>query len=164
MRRVGVGILFVSLTSLVSASLSAQVAVTPKGETIVSSRFGTAPIQVRIRTHELQNGTADKPVKPPDSACTMSRIPCSVVDGLDITAAGERVFVPRSVFADLADVNDASLSLQKSSYVLLLTGGDASETYTVKILFNRKRVTFRSVTNGEFPEHPLQETIYHLAD
>jgi len=103
-------------------------------------------------------------MKPPDSACTMSRIPCSVVDGLEIEVAEKPVFVPRSVFADLADVNDAKLVMQKGAYVLLLTGGDASESYIVKIMFNSQRVTYRSLTSGEFPGHPIQETIYRLAD
>lgn len=163
MRKVGVGVLLVSVIQL-CASSPAQVAVSSKGQTVVSSRFGTTAIQVKIRTHELPNGTADKPVKPPDSVCTMSRIPCSVIDGLEIAVAGEPVFVPRSVFADLADVNDAKLVIRKGGYVLFLTGGDASESYVLKVVFNRKRVTFRSLTSGEFPDHPLQETIYHLAD
>ena len=81
-----------------------------------------------------------------------------------MTIAGKSVFIPRSVFADLSDVNDAKLIMQKGAYVLLLTGGDASESYIVKIGFNSQRVTYRSVTSGEFPQHPLQETFYRLAD
>jgi hypothetical protein len=163
MSRAG-SILLVVASHFFAASVVAQTPVRSKGETIVSSRFGTASVQVKIRTHEMQNGTSDKPVRPPDSACTMSRIPCSVVDGVEIRVAGESVFVPRSAFADMADVNDAKLTVEKGDYTLLLTGGDASESYIVKILFNRQRVTYRSLTSGEFPEHPLQETVYHLAD
>jgi hypothetical protein len=94
----------------------------------------------------------------------MSRIPCSVVDGLEITIGGKSVFIPRSVFADLSDVNDAKVIMQKGAYVLLLTGGDASESYIVKIVFDSQRVIYRSVTSGEFQQHPLQETFYRLAD
>jgi|ERR1700722_2556186 len=164
MCKVGVGVLLASLIQLCASLSPAQVAVSSKGETVLSSRFASTVIQVKIKAHELPNGTTDKPVKPPDSGCTMSRIPCSVVDGLEIAVAGKSVFIPRSVFADLADVNDTKLATQKGAYVLLLTGGDASESYIVKIMFNSQRVTYRSLTSGEFPKHPLQETTYRLAD
>jgi hypothetical protein len=158
------GVLFLLVTGSLLSSLVAQVAVNSKGETIVSSRFGNTPIHVKITTHELPNGTADKPVKPPASACTMSRFPCIVVDEIEIAAAGEQLFVPRSAYADLSDTNSAKLATDGGKFVLILFGGDASESYIAKIEFNRKRVTHRSLTSGEFPEHPLQETIYHVLD
>jgi hypothetical protein len=158
------GVLFLLAIGSFLYSATAQVAVNSKGETIVSSQLGTAAIHAKITTRELANGTADKPVKPHGSACTMSRFPCSVVDEIEIAAAGEQLFVPRSAFADLSDVNNAKLTTEHGKFVLLLVGGDASESYIARIVFNRKRVTYRSLTSGEFPEHPLQETIYHLSD
>jgi len=161
MRKLGVG-LALAIQLVAPSSSSAQVTVTSKGETVASVRLGQVPIQVKIRTHELPNGTAAKPVKPTDSACTMSRIPCSVVDGVEIEVAGEPLFVPRSAFSDLSDLSTAKVSVNKGKYALTLVGGDASESYVVKIVFSRKRVTYRSLTSSEFPEHPLQETFYHL--
>jgi len=162
MSKFPVGLMFVMTTQLLVASLTAPVPVSSKGETVVSSRLGNLAIEARIRTHELPNGTAASPVKPTDSACTMSRVPCSIVDGLDIAIAGEPIFVPRSAFADLADLSSAKLAIEHGKYVLVLVGGDASESYVVRIAFDRRHVTYRSLTSGEFPEHPLQETIYHL--
>jgi hypothetical protein len=164
MSKAGAGVLLVAAVHFFAASMVAQTRISSKGETLITSHIGTAQLQVKIRTHEIQNGTADNPVMPPDTACTMSRIPCSAVDALELTVAGKSIFVPRSVFADLADVNDAKLVVQKNTCELLLTGGDASESYIVKVVFNRQRVTYRSLTSGEFPEHPLQETVYHLPD
>ena len=157
-----VTILFLAMSHPLPSSLVAQVSVNPKGETVISSGFKTGTVQVKIRTHELPNGTGDKPVKPSGSSCTMSRIPCSAVDEVGITVAGEPLFVPRSAFADLADINNAKLATEHEKYLLILVGGDASESYVVKIEFDRKHITYRSLTSGEFPERLLQETYYHL--
>lgn len=164
MNKLWARLVLVVVIEMCAASASTPVVIKSSGDTVVSSRFGEVGVRVKIRTHELPNGTTDKPLKPPDSSCTMSRMPCSVVDSIEISVAGAPVFVPRSVFADLADVNNAELAMEKGRYVLTLIGGDASESYIVKIVFNRTRITYRSLTSGEFPEHPLQETIYHSAD
>src|SRR5271166_4643095 len=136
-----------SLVLLVSVELwaatsSPQAAIRSSGETTLASRVGGVDIQVKLRTHEVAVGTPDKPVKLADSACTMSRIPCSVLDGMDITVGGEPLFVPRSVFADLADLGNAKLKFENGKYILVLLGGDASESYVVKIVFTRKRITY----------------------
>jgi hypothetical protein len=155
--------IWVGIVIMACAVLSVgQVTVSSRGETVLSSKLAGAEVRVKIRTHELTNGTSSKPTRPPDSPCTMSRFPCSPVDGLEIMFHGKGIFVPRSTFADLADVNQAELSMEKGKPVLTLIGGDASESYVVKIRFTATHVTYRSLTSGEFPEHPLQETVYRL--
>lgn len=158
MKLIGVGIVIIACAVF---SLG-QVTVAAKGETTLSSKLTGAEVRVKIRTHELTNGTPSEPMRPRDSSCTMSRFPCSPVDSLEIMIGGKGIFVPRSAFADLADVNQAELSMEKGKPLLTLIGGDASESYIVKIKFTASHVTYRSLTSGEFPEHPLQETVYRL--
>jgi hypothetical protein len=155
--------IWVGIMIIAGAALSmGQVAVSSKGDTVLSSKLAGADVRVKIRTHELANGTPSEPMRPPDSSCTMSRFPCSPVDSIEIMVGGKEIFVPRSAFADLADVNQAELSIEKSNLVLKLIGADASESYIVKIKFTPSHVTYRSLTSGEFPERPLQETVYRL--
>src|SRR5580704_15805758 len=63
-------------------SAQKEVTVSASGNTSLAIQSGSSKVRVTISTHEVQNGTPSKPVKPKDSACTMSRMPCSVVDAI----------------------------------------------------------------------------------
>jgi hypothetical protein len=134
--------------------------VAPSGKTTIDLRSGTSKIQATFSTHEVQNGTASSPVTPKHLPCTMSRIPCSVVDAVNMKVDGKALFVPRSVFCDLADVNTASLRTAGKGWVLTLIGGDASEAYELTIEFDAERVSRRTLTAGESGQK-LQETNYY---
>ena len=84
---------------------------------------------------------------------------CSVVDGLEIGVNGETLFVPRSVFSDRADLNGAEIRPDKDGVVLVLSGGDASESYELRITFDAEHVTGRTLISGEFGD-VLQKTTY----
>jgi hypothetical protein len=56
-------------------------------------------------------------------------------------------------------VNSAEIYASKESATVMLLGGDASESYTLKILFNAERVKRRIVVSGEFGD-VSQETTY----
>jgi len=74
-----------------------------------------------------------------------SRYPCSVVDRIEIVVNGHALFVPRSLFCVLADLNTAEIDVNKRSSVLRLDGGDAAESFILKIEFDAKhaRPSFR---------------------
>ncbi len=89
-------------------------------------------------------------------------MPCSVVDAIVVAADGRKVFVPRSVFCDLADVNTASLKTAEHGWVLALAGGDASESYALTVEFDAQHISRRTFTDGESGQK-LQETNYYQA-
>jgi len=137
--------------------------VASRGETLVVATAGKLTMRVTIKTHEMQIG------KPSDgrpaviqSNCTYSKYPCSIVDRVDITVNGNPLFVPRSVFCDLADLNKAEIKASESQSILTLYGGDASESYIAKIEFDATQVKRRTLSSGMSPDKPLQETIYHI--
>lgn len=134
-----------------------------KGETVVVAKSAKLNIRVTIKTHEMQ---IDKPSdKRPDvirSSCTYSRYPCSVVDYIDILVNGKPIIVPRSVFCDLADLNTAEVQIKQEDAIIVLTDGDASESYIVKIEFDTERVKRRVTASGMLPDEPSQETTYHI--
>jgi len=150
----------VSVTCVRADQTSKPVA--PQGDTLVFSTTSKLTAKVTITTHEVQIG------KPSDgrpdvilSNCTYSKYPCSVVDRLQIVVNGNSLFVPRSAFSDLADLNNAEIEVAKNGWILRLGGGDASETYIVRILFDGTQVKRRTVSSGTLPNKPMQETIYH---
>jgi hypothetical protein len=151
--------LLLSVTaSLAPAQQSTHVA--SSGNTVVGLSADGSNVRVTISTHEVKNGTPSKPVIPKHSACTMSRMPCSVVDAVAVSVNGEALFIPRSVFCDLADVGAASLQTTRKGWVLTLTGGDASESYSVTIEFDATSVHRRTLTAAEAGQK-LQETNYY---
>lgn len=151
------------LTSGYAFAGQAPTPVAPQGETRVVVTLGHRSIEVVLKTHEVQIG---KPSDPrPDvisSSCTYSRYPCSIVDHIDIKVNNNSIFVPRSVFCDLADLDTAELGASGKGIILTLTGGDASEAYIVKIWFDAEAVKRRILWSAIEPKQPLEETVYHV--
>ena len=132
------------------------------GQTIIKKSAGTFITQVVVKTHEVDIGkpSAERPDKIRTN-CTYSRHPCSVVDYIDITVNGKPVVVNRSVFADLADLNRAEIKIDGHKATLIIEAGDASESYILKILFDKERIIKREMFDGESDNSKLQETNYY---
>ncbi|MFZ5503512.1 MAG: hypothetical protein ACOY3V_08330 [Pseudomonadota bacterium] len=137
--------------------------VVSKGETRLMFTAGHLSALVRITTHEMQIGKAsDHRSAVVQSNCTYSRHPCSIVDRIDITVNGNPLFIPRSVFCGLADLNRADVKVDEERLILTLYGGDASESFIAKIEFDEARVMRRTIlVNGNSGFEPSQETVYH---
>jgi hypothetical protein len=134
--------------------------VSPSGETNISREFKKYRLDVKISTHEVEIGKpSDGLPEIRNNSCTYSRYPCSLVDRIDIRINKTPIFVPRSVYSDLADINKAKLVAGTNSYILILHGGDASESYKAVINFNRERIISREVWSGEAGKK-TQETKY----
>jgi hypothetical protein len=146
-----------------AATVQQSKPVASKGVTVIAAKSDKLSVRVKIITHEVDIGKpSDKRPEVNRSSCTYSRYPCSIVDGIDISVNGKPLFVPRSVLCDLADLNTAEVRIEQNKSILTLTGGDASESYIVKIEFDKDRIKRRSLAPGEgLPNEPLQETIYH---
>ena len=93
--------------------------------------------------------------------CAGTTHPCRGVQRLAIKANGNALFVPTSVFFDLADLRKGQITFAGGQATLRLVGGDASETYNVQIVFDASRVIRRSLSSGLTDDEPLQETDYH---
>ena len=155
--------LIVLLSFELSHASTSQIPVASQGETIISATIGKMKVQVKIQTHEVQIGKSSDP-KPPvydsESCCTYSRYPCSIVDLIKITIDDRPLFVPRSAFCDLADLNWAEITTGQEGAVLQLSGGDAAESYKVKISFDSTAVRRRTVSSAILPDQPTEETNY----
>jgi len=138
-----------------------EVKVATKGGTDIAATLGGATVSVEITTHEVDIGKPSDP-RPEKavSSCTYSRFPCAPVDYMTISVNRRPLFVARSVYADLADLNLASLRRQKDGqFVLILNGGDASESYAAKIFFDEERVRQRIIVSNE-ARQTVQATTY----
>ena len=137
--------------------------VASKGETTLTATSGTTTINVTIYTHELRTPSRDRGnPRQPDSNCVDSRMPCSIVDSIRIIKNGNPVFVFRSVYADLGDLNDAELTIGKEISTLRLSAGDGAEGYFVKIEFDDESVQRRTVGGAIDFSEPNEQTVYHV--
>lgn len=138
-----------------------RIKVTSQGVTDVAAVFGKTHVSVKITTHELDIGKlSDEWPEKRLSSCTYSRVPCSLVDYVEISVDGSALLVARSVYADLADVGVASLSQKKKGqFVLTLGGGDASESYTVEVEFNNNLIRQRIFVSNE-ARQVMEKTTY----
>lgn len=134
--------------------------VATEGVTAFHSAFGKKQVVVKMTSHEVEIGKPSDP-RPEKvlSSCTYARFPCSLVDYLEISVNDKPLFVARSVYADLADVNKVNVQQQKGVFILTVDGGDASESYRVKVIFDEQSIRKRILMNNETGQ-VLQETIY----
>lgn len=149
---------------LLSFKLPAHAAqsVASNGETLLAETLGKFKVQVRIKAHEMAIGKpSDKRPDKIESNCTYSRYPCSVVDALEISVDGKSLYVPRSAFCSFTDLNSVELQRVHEEFVLVLKGGDASESYIGKIVFAQGRVISRNVSSAIAPDDVLEETRYN---
>jgi hypothetical protein len=137
-----------------------KVNVSANGTTTLHSHIGDSKAEVTIRTHEVPNGSPSSPAKPRDLPCTMSRFPCVVVDSLAFAVDGKSLFVPRSLVCDISDVLTAELKNRGNAWSLSLNGGDASESYSLNIEFDKSFIHRRTLFDGESGQR-LQETIFY---
>jgi hypothetical protein len=134
----------------------------PSGVTTIASKLGSSDIRVTMRTHEVEINEASREKPRSDQAnCTFSRQPCIIVDTLNISAGGRDLFIPRSLFADLSDPTRAVLAQDGKGMNLTIYGGDASESFVLRVSFDASRIKQRILSSAFSPDKPLQETTYY---
>lgn len=149
-------IYFLSIFIIAFSECHAQtvewLSVTSKGETLIRKILDRSTVQIKITTHEVNIGNASDgwPEKPSNS-CTYSRYPCSLVDDISISINEKNILIPRSVFSNLSDLNRVRVSKVKQSFLLVIEGGDASESYITKIVFDNRQVRRQTFSSALFP-------------
>jgi hypothetical protein len=127
----------------------AAIAVARSGSSSLDTEVNGTPVRIVVTAHQVDIGRQEVPPEERKNNCTYSSFPCSQVSSLRIWVKGASLFIPRSVFADCTDVGNMSLSTEAGVYVLTLSGGDASEAYTVKVFFTSDQVKKREVYDFE---------------
>jgi|WetSurMetagenome_2_1015567.scaffolds.fasta_scaffold10019_2 hypothetical protein len=121
---------------------------------------GAGPSRVRVRISTYEAGANEAAARRLRNATGIKRV--SLVQELEIRVGARAVFVPVSVFSDLTELREGALRADDKAWVLTLAGGDASESYTVTIEFDRKAVQRRVLTSALAPQEPTQDTRYRL--
>jgi hypothetical protein len=137
--------------------------VVSSGETVVKTKINNDIIRIKINTKEIQIGKpSDERPDTNVNCCTYSKYPCSKVERIEININNQGIFIPASVYCNLADLNKLSIKSIGKEYMLILTGGDASEAYMVKIYFNKERVMKKIISSLITPDTPSEETKYYM--
>jgi hypothetical protein len=71
-----------------------------------------------------------------------------------------RLLVPSSVFADLVDPNEASLTREGTAIILSIQGGDGAEGYIVRAYFDAQMIRRRTLSSLLMPDKPTEDTRY----
>lgn len=150
MKHLVVCLVILLLTRDGSAAESKPVKVELAGDSVLNGVARGQAVRVVISTYKRDVGRPGEPApRVRRTNCTYSRYPCSQVNNLRIWVNGKELFLSRSLFADLADVGTMVLTSDAGVNLLTLVGGDASESYTVKVYFDADRVEKREVYSNE---------------
>jgi hypothetical protein len=144
------GLLLICCTSLAGQTIAKS------GPTSIHAAVSGKKVDVAIRTAKIERGSELFPNLETGATSVV------VLTDLQIIVNGAKVFVPRSVFADLLDPRTASIRADKSDFLLTISGGDASESYFVSIFFDSAKVKLRRLYSSLIPDVPSQETTYRL--
>jgi len=153
-------------TAALTQDFSSAVKIQAIGVTKINSMLNGTNVLVEISSHEIANGTPSHidTAATRFTSCTNSRVPCSVVDDIAISVNGKKIFVPRSVFCDLADLDRGALleGNSKGQMTLILWVGDAAEAYIARIDFDSTRVTRKRISSDLEQKELLQDTRYYI--
>jgi hypothetical protein len=84
----------------------------------------------------------------------------SVIESATITYKGAQYSLPRSAFADLAQINSVSCQKLKKQLNVRINGSDAGASYDAVWSFQAGSLIKRIVSSGEFPREHREETVY----
>jgi hypothetical protein len=124
------------------------------------ARTNRSVATARLRTRQLEEGAQDGGERNRGFHCSGGRIRCSPVLDIEFEIDGRNVYVPASVYADIADVNTAELRQTGKSLTLELECGDASGSYSVRVSFDADGVLKRQIVSGFGTNEVAEETSY----
>jgi len=156
-------ILPVAISVISSAQTSPSLNISANGISNLQRKIGPHELTVTFTTHETK--TPDRTSQFPfdwASVCTGSRNPCVLLDNLRIQIDHRDLFVARSSYADCSDLNTAAATSKDGIYSLVLSGGDASESYMVILRFSNDHLIDRVLIAGEDTSHIVEKTTYNL--
>lgn len=108
--------------------------------------------------------------KPTENACEGWRwgaedeCPRQIIKKLIVFVANEKLFVPRSAFADLGNPERYIVKITSKGFDLYIYGGDAATSYVAKLRFSSNKIKTRKVESGENRESAWEETKFSFPD
>lgn len=120
--------------------------VAPNSLTVVSKARG-ASVEIRLGSAAL---------------CASAERQEVFITGMTIRVGDSFVLVPRSAYADLVAPTYAKVEFSGATGILVIRGGDGADAYSVKLFFDRKRVSRRTVASALLANQPSEDTRYLL--
>lgn len=88
----------------------------------------------------------------------------NIVSSVKILFGKKPVYVPRSAYADLANVRKLGIRKLAKGCLIQMAGGDADSSFKATYTVVADRLVKRHVESGEFPEQNHEETTYTNLD
>ena len=88
------------------------------------------------------------------------RKPRFLTTNVKVVIGNKKIFVPLSAYCDLTDPNEVKLDTNHDSFNLIIYGGDAGCSYIAELIFKNKKIKYRNVFHGEFPDETWEKTEY----
>lgn len=128
-----------------TSARGAETAVTLGHETIVRATGPSGLATIRIVASKLPPGSPISSLFLPPGFYR----PTTALSLFEVKIGGKPVVIPLSALADLFDVHRARAFVQSKAYVIELSGGDGSESYTAQLTIRDGRMMTRTMSPGE---------------
>jgi hypothetical protein len=151
-------VIFCFTTLLVLHAAQGRKSIGRSGATTITMGAGGQAASITVRTIAVRKSDAMFP-----ATWTWSDQVLAVQE-LTISVNGETLFVPSSAYVDLVEPREMLVSFDKGAFILEIHGADASESYFVRIYFDRRSVKRRLVYSSLDSRRPTQDSRYFTAD
>jgi hypothetical protein len=156
-------LLLISIQIPLIATGRAQTSVARSGTTNLDAASPNGRVLVVIET-TIFDGACSFSCPAESALKELNAKQLSVVQALKISIDGKPVIAPHSVYDHLFEPHEATLLPSEKGFVLRIDGMDASNSYFVRIYFDRHGV-HRFVTYwGEAPDKPTSDTRYYSVE
>lgn len=134
------------------------IALFTKADTTVSLVEGCS--RVKVTFHPIR--ISDAAIAKSEGGCSSNGAERAFLKSVEISVNDRALFVPRSAYADLADLREATVRKDGKAFILTLSGGDAADSYYAQIFFDGKGVNRKKLFSSLDPDKPTEETRYWL--
>jgi hypothetical protein len=148
--------IFVAASS-VAAQKSTGIALSGSTSIAIASNSTQAKVILHASQRGEKSGARCDAVRSSNMPNTTS------LEAVEIIVNGKTLFVPRSAYLALNSLRQAALQADGRTFILELSGGDAAESYFVRIYFDARGVHRKKLFSSIDGAVPLEDTHYRTS-
>jgi hypothetical protein len=142
-------VIILVVVSAYSARLQLKNTIPSQGRVVLEKAWNGKSIKAVVDTREFSvNGSKDKDTLHIAKCCTGGKVPCSIIQELEIYYGERKILLPRLVYYHLSDLIRGELVVGDDGFNLKFQGGDGAETYCVDIEFDSTAVIQSTMLRG----------------
>lgn len=138
-----------------SKAAEKRIILTATEDTAISIAVGHSRAKITFHPNRIES-----PVVKEERACSSCGVEAGFLKSMAISVNDRSVFVPRSAFADLVNLREATVRNDGGTFILTLSGGDGADSYYAQIFFDGEGVNRKKLFSALDSDKQTEEIRY----